>query len=604
MLLFQDCLAPCRLGSNDEDEETENDRDLYGFFVDCANVPTETDILNLAITKGGGIDKQRNDSTHTLSRIISFCSQNMDLIQSDEEDDWSPEPPTKIIEIVPKEQMVALPQQTILLADRGYPGFLTEQEYSAYLELTEETETRSSSFLSTIRGFGHDYERFEYASCRWLRANNFHISRTVDNISQSMNFRKDASKNNFFTDGFDALGVEPSVFFALYPDLSVGYTKTGSPFNIIIPGNIDIKAVSCITTTTNLVNFKWHYMHHVLGDKLRHQAIETKGEYKRFEAFNLLDLKGFQISKAFDVIDVVKQQSAVDAKCFPETLERYIIINAPITFSALWRVIKAFLDPQIASKVEIYSSRKEVWQKRLLEFIDPDQLPHEYGGAGKSINDIHREHATDEGVLRQFTHPVTILRSKPVSYNVQLRSNEVLELCVFTKSTKIGSISIRQEGKLMCELNITHNKTGKGTDVDERPTRINVVQKFFKKSVDVQLSCDGNNETYVLVGKIREKSAEILDNGNSLLNGSRYEDSITFHTESDSKFDNGHKEHNLKLDKGHKESNTKFDKGPYREITDKFQVFSMYSRFFVLFSLVLCCLIFCLKNSSSECMVD
>ena len=137
----------------------------------------------------------------------------------------------------------------------------------------------------------------------------------------------------------------------------------------------------------------------------------------------------------------------------------------------MWRVIKAFLDPQLASKVEIYSSHKEVWQKRLLEFIDLDQLPHEYGGVGKSINDIHREHATDEGVLRQFTHPVTILRSKPVSYNVQLRSNEVLELCVFTKSTKIGSISIRQEGKLMCELKITHNK-----NVDERPQHKRALQ--------------------------------------------------------------------------------------------------------------------------------
>jgi CRAL/TRIO domain len=57
------------------------------------------------------------------------------------------------------------------------------------------------------------------------------------------------------------------------------------------------------------------------------------------------------------------------------------IINCPMFFSASWRLIKGWLDPRTASKIEVISSKDQA-KKKLLELIDVDQLPSDYGGTG------------------------------------------------------------------------------------------------------------------------------------------------------------------------------------------------------------------------------
>ena len=53
-------------------------------------------------------------------------------------------------------------------------------------------------------------------------------------------------------------------------------------------------------------------------------------------------------------------------------------------FPALWKVIRAFLDPVVAAKVEVLGSN---YRQQLLERIDADQLPVEYGGTCKCGGD-------------------------------------------------------------------------------------------------------------------------------------------------------------------------------------------------------------------------
>ena len=50
-------------------------------------------------------------------------------------------------------------------------------------------------------------------------------------------------------------------------------------------------------------------------------------------------------------------------------------------FSASWRLIKGWLDPRTTSKIEVISS-KDMAKKKLLELVDEDQLPSDYGGTG------------------------------------------------------------------------------------------------------------------------------------------------------------------------------------------------------------------------------
>jgi hypothetical protein len=71
-------------------------------------------------------------------------------------------------------------------------------------------------------------------------------------------------------------------------------------------------------------------------------------------------------------------------------MSKMLIVNAPSYFSATWRIIKGWLDARTANKIEVISNRATM-EKRLLEYIDSDQLPSDYGGTGPDTNDTMNE---------------------------------------------------------------------------------------------------------------------------------------------------------------------------------------------------------------------
>ena len=85
-------------------------------------------------------------------------------------------------------------------------------------------------------------------------------------------------------------------------------------------------------------------------------------------------------------LDYVKAVSAIDSNNYPESLGTMFIINAPRAFSAIWRMIKGWLDPRTVSKIHIYSKKSD-WLPVLLEHIDVESLPEEIGGQAKNCFD-------------------------------------------------------------------------------------------------------------------------------------------------------------------------------------------------------------------------
>lgn len=69
-----------------------------------------------------------------------------------------------------------------------------------------------------------------------------------------------------------------------------------------------------------------------------------------------------------------------DSTYYPERLGYMFIINAPFIFRPLWAMIKPWLDPNTASKIFVMGSN---YRDALLERIDADQIPLEYGGTAK-----------------------------------------------------------------------------------------------------------------------------------------------------------------------------------------------------------------------------
>ena len=62
---------------------------------------------------------------------------------------------------------------------------------------------------------------------------------------------------------------------------------------------------------------------------------------------------------------------------FPEIVGTIVLFNAPRVFAGLFPMIRAFMDPITAAKIEVHSG---VPKARLLELMPPHTLPSEYGG--------------------------------------------------------------------------------------------------------------------------------------------------------------------------------------------------------------------------------
>ena len=62
---------------------------------------------------------------------------------------------------------------------------------------------------------------------------------------------------------------------------------------------------------------------------------------------------------------------------YPETMAQAFVVNAPALFTALYAIIKGFLDERTRSKVRVMGSN---YQSVLLEHIDAENLPSFLGG--------------------------------------------------------------------------------------------------------------------------------------------------------------------------------------------------------------------------------
>ena len=99
---------------------------------------------------------------------------------------------------------------------------------------------------------------------------------------------------------------------------------------------------------------------------LEHLRKSAKPEEERFVA--VVDLGSFTM-KCMDY-EVVKHQIAILQTHYPDTVESIYITDAPMIFSACWLIIKPWLDPVTANKVQFIKSSK------LSEYFDSDVIPN------------------------------------------------------------------------------------------------------------------------------------------------------------------------------------------------------------------------------------
>jgi len=383
--------------------------------------------------------------------------------------------------------------------DWGYPGFLSEEEYRVFKQFREEVRLRDDVFRSTVFSFERAYEEESYALCRWLRARKFVLSNVIRMVEEAATNRADAAAFDFFPNPHHALGVEACIYHSQYPQFYHGYAKGGFPLFISKVGCTNTAGLECCVTTKGILNFHWYDMMHDYVQQLKQQA-KLNPAFKRYETVVIMDLDHLtssQVSKR--ALDIIRVQSEVDSLCFPETLHRLVIVNAPSFFTMTWRIIKNWVDERTANKVTIFGTNRSKWVKKIKELVGEENLPEDYGGKAEST-----DHYAEQKTVTQYKEIFMAERSghntngstftpagvegenitghrvhlfavrSQASHSVTLTSEESMRISVFTRSLEGCTLNVLGPGKKkIFPKGVYMRHLGAGID-EENPTRVDL----------------------------------------------------------------------------------------------------------------------------------
>lgn len=164
----------------------------------------------------------------------------------------------------------------------------------------------------------------------------------------------------------------------IYPQYYHKVDKEGRPIWIEQLGKVDFTALNKVTTQERLLrNLVFEYEKFLIE---RLPACSAAVGHPVETSCSILDLKGVGISTFFQVKAYVGEVTNVGQNYYPETMGKFYIINAPWGFSTVWSVVKGWLDPVTAAKIEILGSG---YKPKLLENIAEENLPPELQGTCK-----------------------------------------------------------------------------------------------------------------------------------------------------------------------------------------------------------------------------
>lgn len=395
--------------------------------------------------------------------------------------------------------------------DWGRPGHLTREELDVYVAFRKEVESRGGEFKNTVYSFT-EIEGEAFTLTRWLRARKYNLADTVKMVEEATAERSVPREAGYYPDPEAALGVDPSIFISQYPQLYSGFSKDGCPVFYSKPGVLNIDGIECITTLDGILKFHWHVMQHDYKERLL-QFKKENPSFTRFECVSVLDLTGLAVSALNSrTLDIIKKQAFIDSLCFPETMNKMLVVNAPRFFSASWAIIKGFVDARTAGKIEILSSASAA-EKKLKEIIDVDQLPKDYGGTAESTDVLLAKEASKDsakGGRSRLVTEVMYVRSS-LSFKFPLSPNEEADVWVYTRSQTGATIKVMNAETKEALLPVQTVIHKGGSDDNSPPTKMQLssskrIQGVKEIKIKVEnLKTRMSSESYLVVANIYQQ---------------------------------------------------------------------------------------------------
>jgi len=259
----------------------------------------------------------------------------------------------------------------------GRLGNMTVPQQHALDTIKKELQEEEGAFVP---------ERMDDATLlRFLRARKFDVPKAKAMLLSAEKWRKDENVDEIVRTFEFKEKAEVNKY---YPQYYHKIDKDGRPIYIEQLGKLDFKALYAVTTQDRLLKrLIWEYERSL---KTRMPAASREVGHPVETFCTIMDLQGVSLYNFYHVKDYVMAAASIGQDRYPEIMGKFYIINAPWAFSAIWSIIKVWLDEVTVSKINIVGSQ---YKDKLLAQIPAENLPKEFGGTcecayGCSMSDI------------------------------------------------------------------------------------------------------------------------------------------------------------------------------------------------------------------------
>uniref|UniRef100_A0A6M2CRY3 Putative phosphatidylinositol transfer protein sec14 fat body overexpressed n=1 Tax=Rhipicephalus microplus TaxID=6941 RepID=A0A6M2CRY3_RHIMP len=242
----------------------------------------------------------------------------------------------------------------------GYLGSLSDRQQAAL-----------DQFRKAVEGVRRATDTDAFL-LRWLRARDFDVTKAEKIYRQHLEWRKENGVDDMLH-SYEA----PEIVKENFPGILLESSKDGRPV-WLAPFGLDVHAFLVAATPAAVRRHLAYLMElseHAKKDSSKKLGKEIHSHYFVADLDNL----GLRQIYSWQVLKAAGYTLRIMEDQYPESIEKFIVINTPSFFPLLWKFLRTIMTQRTADKFEVYG-KDDGWKERLRDLMDADIFPVHYGG--------------------------------------------------------------------------------------------------------------------------------------------------------------------------------------------------------------------------------